>query len=1139
MTKPIQDTFVTSRPHVGRPRQWLLLVAAAAALWTTNAFAQLDPLLFLKRSAPNVLFLVDLGPGMLSDADGNYYDPNQYAWSNQAGNAAWQTALGLSSGVNIQNQNNAPYYRKYNNRTYTAATNVSGVTYDFAADSITPVGNLDSGYSTFYAPTRFMVARRAMTQVIDENTDVVRFGLMKTRQTSPGWGTAPNNKLANDAAIIASVTQLTSDTGKSSNGKGIWYLMKTVVTGNNAAAAAGTNNVNYNVVAADASGANTTVRADIGVPVNPASPTAALQVNNGLIPASNTTSAQTDRPLGLMLDDAKTEVTRLITADTVCRNSVVIMVVAGGEGTTTTGATAATTAAKGSNFLNISSRHVPVYVIAIAPAAADAANLALIATNSGGKYFEITKANITATAAGSAVPEAVKAMNTAVQHAFQRYAECNSNTTESEFQVTSPIAGTVNLVGGKDISGNLLPNTQVFDKEGTLIPQRTNVLVTTAFELPGFEARLRAFRVYQPIADSTKSSGYKFSQDGTRLWVACAPGTTTSGACSSLTTSQRNIYTSLPDGTMVKFDSTQAATLAPYMAGTNTVPATFSATNVINSVRALPIGAVISGTPAIMDPPSLDPPPDADYPAFVNTNKDRRTIIWVCANDGMLHAIDGRLGIEVWAYIPFNLLRKLPTLLDGQPVGQFDYLMDGSPKVADVKIGGVWKTYLVVGQGAGGTFYQTFDVTMPDMALTASPTDNTISSSLTYFSSATRVPLMWSYPRMSKFDYTILWTRLSDGTVCTAVNVPSGCLGADDPRGVATYGDISSTATTTEKTVGQTWSDPAIGQAVNSSGKFMVIAGSGFLTYTRQQQSNRGGTVAGTSLYLIDAETGTVDASYDVGSDGTAETVDNCAAASVNNCQVMKNALHADPVATGPPDSRFINKVYIGDLDGRVWRFSIVTDNSGVPSFNGAPLMLFNASLTSGHGAAKKVGATQPLFSSMASVTVGGAQQYIFFGTGSDLLPSNGVNQSYQLIGFLDDGTTGIQSFTTNLTAVANSTADEEKVTAFPAVAGDIVFFTTTTFHPQTPCVLPDANLYALTYIGGAAYDTTGDQTVTGADSVKVKTVTGARATAPFVVDQHLFFSAGTKAEMFGDPNDYNNGVGQVGVRILSWREVR
>ena len=39
---------------------------------------------------------------------------------------------------------------------------------------------------------------------------------------------------------------------------------------------------------------------------------------------------------------------------------------------------------------------------------------------------------------------------------------------------------------------------------------------------------------------------------------------------------------------------------------------------------------------------------------------------------------------------------------------------------------------------------------------------------------------------MSKFDYTILYTRLSDGTI----------VSSDDPRGVAVYGDISSTATT-------------------------------------------------------------------------------------------------------------------------------------------------------------------------------------------------------------------------------------------------------------------------------------------------------------------------------------------------------
>jgi hypothetical protein len=419
---------------------------------------------------------------------------------------------------------------------------------------------------------------------------------------------------------------------------------------------------------------------------------------------------------------------------------------------------------------------------------------------------------------------------------------------------------------------------------------------------------------------------------------------------------------------------------------------------------------------------------------------------------------------------------------------------------------------LIIGQGSAGTFYQAFDVTLPNMGSFASPTENSIASSLNYFADSSRVQLKWSFPRMSMFDYTISTTA-------------------------APYGDIASGATAVEKSVGQSWSDPAVGEAVNASGKFMVVVGSGFLPYTQQQGSNRSNVVAGTTLYILDAETGLVLSSKDVGSDGSAETVDSCATA--NNCQIMKNALQADPVATGPADSRYINRAYIGDLDGRVWRFNIATDGLGTPYFSADPTMLYNASLTGGHGGWKKNGSTQPLFSSMASVTVGGTQQYIFFGTGSDLLPSNGVSQAYQLIGFLDDGGLGVESFTYSLTAVNNSTANEEKVTAFPAVAGDIVFFTTTLFKPATPCLLPDANLYALTYIGGAAYDTTGDDTVKNNDSTKVSTVTGVRATAPFVVDQHLLFAAGDKVEMFGDPNDYNNGVGQVGVRILSWREVR
>ena len=126
----------------------------------------------------------------------------------------------------------------------------------------------------------------------------------------------------------------------------------------------------------------------------------------------------------------------------------------------------------------------------------------------------------------------------------------------------------------------------------------------------------------------------------------------------------------------------------------------------------MPLGAIIGSTPAIMDPPSLDPPPDEDYPGLQTPTRTAAAMIWVGANDGMLQGIDARLGVEVWAFIPFNLLPKLRALRYGQPVGTSTYFVDSSPKIADVKVDDEWRTYLIIGEGPGGTFYQTFDVTL-------------------------------------------------------------------------------------------------------------------------------------------------------------------------------------------------------------------------------------------------------------------------------------------------------------------------------------------------------------------------------------------------------------------------------------------
>jgi hypothetical protein len=1069
-------------------RRFLAAAVLAGLAWAAPASAQMDPLLFMKPVTPNVLLVVDTSNRMQRDAPtdatspdatSSYYDPYIYSRTG----ALWESQLGVTA-VNTATS----YRRKYNALSYTS--NGSGD--KFTASTISIVGDQAGGYASFDAPTRMAIARAALYQAVAENARVARFGLIRTRQSSPSLATLGNSGPVSDAdPLQVGPTETGSTTGR-------WNVSRPTVSGSDGSV--GTSGL---LVKADSATANTDVLSTLARNVRTA---------GALLPAGNDDANTVDTPVNNMLVDAKAEATRLIGADAVCRNTVVVLVVGGGEGTTSGSPSLGSTA---SGFLNVASgRRVPIYVIAIAPASADVPSLQAVAANSGGQYFEITKTQIDAALATAmqaspsvpgtvVVPAMVRALNVAISHPFATPTDFNTAPTvqfpygpPTEYQVTSPIIGTVDLTNAKDITGAPLTNTVVYDKLNNLIPQRSNLMVTTGLQVPGLTSALRGFRMYIPVPDSTQPSGYKFASQTSppsekRLWVASVP--TTAGVPDP---TKRNLFTCLPDGTMVALTAANAATLAPLM---NLSVA--DATVVIAKFRTLPIGPIVDSTPAIMNPPSLDPPPDADYPTFADDNKDRRTIVWVGTNYGVLEGIDGRLGVEVWGFVPLNLLPKLRTVIDGQPVGTFDFMMDGSPKVADVKVNGVWHTHMIVGEGPGGVFYQSFDVTLPHMADTAPPDSDDISLVLSYFASGNAVTLNWAFPSYSDFDPTVNY---------------------DPPN--HRYGDLKSTAPAVEKTVGQTWSDPAVGEMVSTSGPYVVLIGSGFMPYSTQQLANRGGIVAGTTFYVLSAKDGTVYATRDVGSDGVSETLDDCSTVA-NGCVAIKNALQSDPVATGPSDSRFISKAYIGDLDGNLWRFDLGLNGSNTPVIN-ATTKLYSA------------GSSQPIFSSMATVNVGGSQQYVFFGTGSDLLPATDKNTVYHLLGILDTGPSGTKTLDKPL-AKTNTLSSDERVTAFPAVAGDIVFFTTTVLKGPTACTPPDANLYAFTFIGGPAYDNTGDNTITGKDTPLVKSIAGQRATAPYIVDQHLVFGTGSNVAIFGDSTDYNNGVGQAGVRILSWREVR
>ena len=88
-----------------------------------------------------------------------------------------------------------------------------------------------------------------------------------------------------------------------------------------------------------------------------------------------------------------------------------------------------------------------------------------------------------------------------------------------------------------------------------------------------------------------------------------------------------------------------------------------------------------------------------------------------------------------------------------------------------------------------------------------------------------------------------------------------------------------------------------------------------------------------------------------------------------------------------------------------------------------------------------------------------------------------------ELYAVLDNGSSGSNPFSYSLskTTTGGTITADERVTAFPAVAGDIVFFTTTML--KAACSLPDANLYAFTFLGGPAYDSGTDDRITSADT--------------------------------------------------------
>ncbi|MGD0961187.1 MAG: PilC/PilY family type IV pilus protein, partial [Methylomonas sp.] len=87
------------------------------------------------------------------------------------------------------------------------------------------------------------------------------------------------------------------------------------------------------------------------------------------------------------------------------------------------------------------------------------------------------------------------------------------------------------------------------------------------------------------------------------------------------------------------------------------------------------------------------------YAAYVAAKANRTPMVYVGANDGMLHGFRADTGVEQFAYIPNAVFNNLSGLTD--PSYMHRYFVDGAPTVSDAYLGH-WATVLVGGLNAGG-----------------------------------------------------------------------------------------------------------------------------------------------------------------------------------------------------------------------------------------------------------------------------------------------------------------------------------------------------------------------------------------------------------------------------------------------------
>lgn len=130
------------------------------------------------------------------------------------------------------------------------------------------------------------------------------------------------------------------------------------------------------------------------------------------------------------------------------------------------------------------------------------------------------------------------------------------------------------------------------------------------------------------------------------------------------------------------------------------------------------LGDAVESQPVYLGPPVFSYPYPG-YDDFKTTRSGRAGMIYMGANDGMMHAFNADTGMEQWAYVPSMVIPNMWKLADKNYAINHTNYVNGSAITTDVCFsscggsGANWRTILVGGLNGGGRGYYALDITEP------------------------------------------------------------------------------------------------------------------------------------------------------------------------------------------------------------------------------------------------------------------------------------------------------------------------------------------------------------------------------------------------------------------------------------------